>query len=427
MLNLASVTTVNGSKFSQRFVKPRYDSYCFANIPQTIAHLLTGQGENPLPSDVFGTLPQKYDKVVFFFIDAFGWKLFERHAEKFAFLKTILADGVVSKLTSQFPSTTAAHITCIHTGLNVGQSGVYEWSYYEPLVGEVISPLLFSFAGDKHARDTIKRAGIPAVAFFPQQTFYENLRAQGIKSHILQYQAYTPSTYSNIVFRGAQVHPYTNLQDALEQMTYLLTQPNSTPGYYFLYFDRIDITSHHHGPYAYQTDEAIYTFFTLLQNIFYQNVRGKSGETLFIMSSDHGQVEVNPRLTYYLNRRITHIEQYLKTGKRGRPLVPAGSARDMFLYVKEEYEQQAIFELQQQLAGQAEVYRTQELIEQNFFGLQLPSDTFMGRVGNIVILPYKHETVWWYEEGKFDMHFHGHHGGLTAEEMEIPFLVLPLS
>jgi len=198
MLNSTSVTAVNGSKFSQRFVKPRYDSYCFANIPQTISYLLTGQKGATLPGDVFGTLPQRYDKVVFFFIDAFGWKLFERHAEKFAFLKTILAEGVASKLTSQFPSTTAAHVTCIHTGLNVGQSGVYEWSYYEPLVKEVISPLLFSFAGDKYARDTIKRAGIPATHFFPQQTFYEQLQAQGVQSHILQYQAYTPSTYSDI-------------------------------------------------------------------------------------------------------------------------------------------------------------------------------------------------------------------------------------
>ncbi len=426
MLNSASVNTVNGSKFSHRFIRPRYDSYCFANIPQTITYLLTGQEESKLPTDVFGTLPQKYDNVVLFFIDAFGWKLFERHAEKFPFLKTILADGVASKLTSQFPSTTAAHVTCIHTGLNVGQSGVYEWSYYEPLVDEVISPLLFSFAGDKYARDTIKRSGIPATAFFPPHTFYEHLQAQGVRSHILQYQAYTPSTYSDIVFRGAQVHPYTNLQDALEQMIELLTSPHKAPSYYFLYFDRIDVACHHYGPYARQTDETIYHFLTLMEELFYRGVRGKSGNTLFIMTADHGQVEVNPRITYYLNRHITRIERYLKTNQKGRILAPAGSARDMFLYVKEEYEQQAINELQRQLAGKAEIYRTQELIDKHFFGMEAPSTLFLERIGNVVILPYKYETVWWYEEGKFEMHFQGHHGGLTPEEMEIPFLILPL-
>src|SRR5437879_7619419 len=104
------------------------------------------------------------------------------------------ATGIISKMTSQFPSTTAAHVTCIHTGLEVGQSGVYEWHYYEPLVDNIISPLLFSYADDKVVRDTLKRASVPATAFFPRQTFYQSLQDEGVNSHIFQYQAYTPST-----------------------------------------------------------------------------------------------------------------------------------------------------------------------------------------------------------------------------------------
>lgn len=98
----------------------------------------------------------------------------------------------------------------------------------------------------------------------------------------------------------------------------------------------------------------------------------------------------------------------------------------MFLHIKEEYVATVITELQQRLQNRAEVYRTEDLIAQHFFGLEKPSRTFLGRVGNIVILPYKRETVWWYEENKFNMHFQGHHGGLTPEEMEIPLLLLPL-
>ena len=146
MLNTTSLNAVSNSKFSQRFVKPLYDSYCFSNIPQTIEFLLTGEGTSALPLDVFGSLPKKYDKVILFFVDAFGWRFFERYTDKYEFLKTMLSSGVVSKMTSQFPSTTAAHATCIHTGLNVGQSGVYEWQYYEPLVDDIIMPLLFSYA-----------------------------------------------------------------------------------------------------------------------------------------------------------------------------------------------------------------------------------------------------------------------------------------
>lgn len=426
MLNSASLKAVNSSRFSQRFIRPRYDSYCFSNLPSTIEFLLTGNGHSTLPLDVFGNLPTKYDNVVFFFVDAFGWRFFEKYAEKYEVLKTFMEEGVVSKLTSQFPSTTAAHVTCIHTGLNVGQSGVYEWNYYEPLVNDIISPLTFSYSNDKNARDTVKHSGIAATAFFPKKTFYQTLQEQGVDSHILQYQAYTPSTFSDIVFRGADVHPYRTLSDAFLTLNELLAQPKKKPTYYFLYFDRIDTTCHNYGPNSKQLEEAIDNSFSLMNEMFLKEMRHKTGKTLFMMTADHGQVEVNPYNTYYINQQWPMINRYLKTNSQGRVLAPAGSARDMFLHIKEEHVETVITELRQRLVNRAEVYRTQELLDQNFFGMQKPSRTFLDRVGNIVVLPYKRETVWWYEEGVFSMHFQGHHGGLTPEEMEIPLLLLPL-
>lgn len=428
MINSDSLDAVNSSKFSYNFVQPRYDTYGFSNLPATIEFLLTGKEPTSqiLPLDVFGHLPTRYDNVIFFFIDAFGWSFYERYARRYNFLKTVLRQGVVSKMTSQFPSTTAAHVTCMHTGLNVGQGGVYEWNYYEPLVDEIISPLLFSFAGDKTVRDTVKRSSIPPAEFFPRQTFYNTLQAQGVNSHIFQYQAYTPSTYSDIVFRGATVHPYQNLPEAFAHMAEVLKAPSSTPNYYFLYFDRIDTVCHNHGPNSRQAAYTIDTFLTMMDQLFYKTVRKKVGNTLFIMSADHGHVEVNPQVTCYLNKLMPDIIRYLKTNERGNVLVPAGSPRDMFLYVQEEHIAEVISRLRQRLTGRAEIYRTQDLLDQHFFGLQEPSPTLLARLGNVVILPYKYETVWWYEEGRFEMHFHGHHGGLTPDEMEIPLLVLPL-
>ena len=429
MINAASLSVVNNARFSQRFVRPCYDSYCFSNIPPTIEFLLTGKGQSALPLPAFRNLPTRYDKVIFLFVDGFGWRFFERYAEKYPFLKTILAQGIISKMTSQFPSTTAAHVTCIHTGLNVGQSGVYEWHYYEPLLDEIIAPLLFSLARDK-SRDTIKqfRPSLPSSSLFPQQTLYNTLANQGVASHILQYYAYTPSTYSDIVFRGATVHPYRSITDGLTLLSSLVKAKVTTPTYYFMYIDRIDTTSHNFGPYSRQTEEVIDRLLTGLDQLFYKEVQGKTGNggTLLMMSADHGQVDVDPGTTYYLNKQIPGITRLLKTNRLGQPLVPAGSARDMFLYVKDESVDEAIALLQQHLAGRAEIYRTRDLLAQHFFGLQEPSPVLLSRLGNVVILPHKYETVWWYEEGTFSMHFYGHHGGLTSDEMEIPLLVLPL-
>ncbi len=55
------------------FVKPRYDTGGFASLPQRLTLL---------------TDPQKYDAVVLFLMDGFGWRFFEKFQEA-PFLKTV--------------------------------------------------------------------------------------------------------------------------------------------------------------------------------------------------------------------------------------------------------------------------------------------------------------------------------------------------
>ncbi|MBX5450079.1 alkaline phosphatase family protein [Thermogemmatispora sp.] len=428
MLNTASVQAVEKARFSQAFTQPLYDSYCFANLPATILTLLTGEGSNSLPIDVFGSLPRRYQQVILFFVDGFGWRFLQRYAERFPLLRLAFEEGTVSLLTAQFPSTTAAHTTTIHTGLEVGQSGIYEWTYYEPLVDEVIAPLLFSYAGEL-TRDTLMQCGLPPSAFYPQQTFYEALGTYGVRSTIFQHRSYTPSTFSNAVFRGASVHAFDTLSQALDELRdHLLSAEASktTPAYYLLYFDQIDAAGHRFGPDSSEFEEAVEQFWTALETGFYRPLQGKLKETLLVLTADHGMVPVYPETTIYLNQQAPELVPLLRTTRQGRPLVAAGSARDMFLYVREEALDEALALLKRLLAGRAEVYPTQELIDKRFFGREVPSERFLQRVGNVVLLPYEGESVWWFEKGRFEMRFHGHHGGLTPAEMQIPLLLLPV-
>jgi predicted AlkP superfamily pyrophosphatase or phosphodiesterase len=425
MLNAVSVQAVNSAKFSQQFSRPLYDSYCFANLPDTVLYLLTGEGGCALPPDVLEGLPTNYETVILFFVDGFGWRFFERYAEKYAFLKILTQQGIVSKMTSQFPSTTAAHVTCIHTGLPVGQSGIYEWNYYEPLIDEMITPLLFAYAGD-NTRDTLKRAALPAEAFFPAQTFYQALRAHGVASYVFQHAAFTPSTPSNVLFRGATVAPFKRLDDALQLIAHLASTRHASPVYYFLYQNAIDTAGHRYGPNSQEFEQEVHAFFIAAEQHFADLLKRNSGKTLLLMTADHGQMEVDPRSTFYLNQQLPGLVPMLRANRQGRALVPAGSARDMFLHIRDERLDEAFMLLQRLLKGRAEVYLTQDLIAQGFFGALPLSAEFLARVGNVIILPYRGETVWWYEHGRFDMHFLGHHGGLSPEEMEIPLFVMPL-
>ena len=429
MINDHSLQVARQARFSDAFIKPQYDTYCFSRIPPAITQLLTGEPTAGLPAEVFGALPQRYDRVVLLLVDAFGWRFWERYAEQFPLLRRVAGEGVVSKLTAQFPSTTAAHVTCIHTGLTPAASGVYEWFYYEPRLDAVIAPLLFSFAGDKQ-RNTLVQTGVAPGDILPRGSLYTNLRRHGVTPYAFQPGEFTPSPYSDAVMRGlapSDVFGYRTLPEALTNLADLLLHRRER-AYYYLYAPSIDTVGHYYGPDSQQFDAEVDAFWTTVERLFYAKVAGKLQDTLLLITADHGQVETDPRTTFYLNRELdgARLARYLRTDHGGAPLVPAGSPRDMFLYIHDAYLDEAQRYLETRLTGRAEVCQTRDLIDQGFFGAEPPSQAFLGRAGNLVILPYRGETVWWYEQGRFQQSFFGHHGGLTPEEMETIFLCLPL-
>ncbi len=331
--------------------------------------------------------------------------------------KRIAKHGKIEKLTSQFPSTTAAHVTTIHTGLNVGQSGVHEWIYYEPLVDQVIAPLLFSYAGGSKERDTLKASGVQPASLYPKGIFYPALKKMGVKSYVFGVRDYTPSTYSKVIMAGAKQYAFKTLSEALVNLGAVLEEAKS-PTYIHLYFDKIDALGHEYGPTAPQTETEIETFLLMMEHYFERVFKGKK-RILFLMTADHGQSEVDPKTTVYLNTNPSFkgFEKFIKTNRKGELLVPAGSARDMFLYIKDDMLDEAQSFLAKRLEGKADVLQTEYLIENGYFGGEV-SSRFRERAGNLVVLPYRYESVWWYEKGKFEMRFYGHHGGLTPQEME---------
>ena len=385
---------------NETFVKPRYDSGGFAGIPNRI-------------KDAFAS--KKYDAVVLFFVDAFGWRFYERFQDA-PFIKRMEKQGKIEKLTSQFPSTTAAHVTTLHTGLPVGMTGVHEWYYYEPQVDRIIAPLLFSFAGSKE-RDTLKTKRVNAAELYPKGIFYPELKKMGVDSFNFGLRDYTPSTYSDVVMEGSEMRSFKTLSEAFVNMG-LLLEEQKNPTYIQLYFDKIDSLAHEYGPTAPQTEAEIETFLLMLEHYFERTFKGKK-KILFLMTADHGMCEVDPKTTIYLNTNpnFDGFQRFLKKNRKDHLLVPAGSPRDMFLYIKDEMLDEAQSFLAKRLEGKADVVKTDLLIEDGYFGNEI-SARFRERVANLVILSYRYESVWWYEKSKYEQKYYGHHGGLTPQEME---------
>jgi hypothetical protein len=390
------------------FVKPRFDRGGFAGIPARV--------KNAFASGA-------YDAVMLFFIDAFGWRFFEKFQDA-PFLKRMAKQGSIEKITSQFPSTTAAHVTTIHTGLTVGESGVYEWFQYEPQLDAVIAPLLYSYAGSQY-REDLSNTGIHPSLIYPRGVFYLELKSIGITPYYFGSWEHTPSTYSSVALAGAELIGFKTLSEAFTNVGLLLGQAQS-PLYIHLYFDKFDSICHEYGPASPQAEAEIETFL-LMMDYYFERIFKSRKRILFLMTADHGVVEVDPKTTVYLNRdpAFAGCERFLMTNRQGRYIVPAGSPRDMFLHIENQMLDDAQEFLAKRLEGKADAVKTESLIADGYFGPEV-SKRFLDRVGNLVLLPYLSESVWWYEYEKFEMHYYGHHGGLTPQEMETVLYLVEL-
>jgi hypothetical protein len=409
-LDPASVAAVDGARRASGDVLPLAEGYTFAALPATIERLLLGRaGEPGLPAAALGDAPDRVERLVLILLDAFGWRFFTRHADRHPLLRRFLADGTVAKLTSQFPSTTTAHVTTLHTGRPVAEHGLYEWNLYEPAVDALVTPLMFAFAGDGR-RDTLRVVRADPRAMYPGATFYRRLADAGVRCLAFQPSSFAPSTYDGVLLDGAEPHAYRDLDGAFEGLADAL-RVTPVPAYAYVYIDTVDAIGHQHGPSSAAFDAEATRCLDAIERALGTLPAG----TLVLLAADHGQVDVDPARTRFVNQLWPGLPAHLRHDRRRRPAAPAGSARDLFLHTVPGARDHVVATLRELLGDSARVYATDELVAEGLFAAP-PGPRLRERLGDVCVLPAPGETVWWRERRRFGMRFRGHHGGLTPDE-----------
>jgi len=384
-------------------VVPRHDASGFAALPATVARLL-GAGDGGVPLD---GLPARANHVVLVLLDAFGWRFFTRHGDH----RLLRRFDAVIPLTTQFPSTTTAHVTTLHTGVAVGEHGLYEWNIYEPSLDTLITPLLFCLAGDG-ARDTLLRRGVDPGFLRPSApTLYERLAQGGVASHVFAPATFAPSTYDSVLAGAAAMHPIATLSGGMAVLAATL-HAAPAPAYAYVYWDEVDAAGHLHGPSSPQFAAAVERCLDALD----AGLRALPDGTVVLLAADHGQVDVDPATTVYVNEAWPEITDLLARSRKGRLLVPAGSARDLFLHCRPEAIDELFEGLTRLLGERATVHRVADLVAAGWLGTV--GERLRARLADVCILPAAGETVWWRERNRFDMRFRGHHGGLSEAEAQ---------
>lgn len=180
---------------------------------------------------------------------------------------------------------------------------------------------------------------------------------------------------------------------------------------------------HRHGITSPQFSDAVDYCWSVIENRFWQKLTCCPNKTAVMFTADHGMCPVDPKTTILLNKECPELSRMIKKNQNGLPLVPAGSCRDFFMHIEEGYLVEAKRLLEDRLKGRADVVCVSDLLSDKFFGSRPVSQRLIDRLGNLVVLPYLNESVfWWFEHHRMQQHFFAAHGGLTPAEMESIFL-----
>lgn len=425
MINKTSLQEIEEARYGSAFVKPLYNSYSFANIIGTIEYVLTGKSERKLPDDVLGHLGVDYDKVVLLFVDALGWRFIEPRLNSSSVVKKMESKGVLSKLTSIFPSTTSAAVPVMNTGMDPVETGLIEWRQYNDKAEDIIMPVKFKHGYNRRI-DLNVNFGLLPTDIYPANNIYHKLAAAGVKSTTFMGDSYADSEFNRALMNGAEMFPYLTLNEAFYALSEKIINTNGEKHFMHLYLNHLDEIAHKYGAGSPEVDLEVDSILRLIDDLVLQRTEGKAGKTLLLISADHGHDTFDPEQTVYINKVIPDFERYLARNSRSETIFPSGSSKDVFLHIAPEYLEEAKEKLVQVLDGIAEVHLSKDLLTEGFFGRTVASEKFEKIIGSIVLLPYSGHSIWWYQNEKYLKTSKGQHGGLSRYEMEIPLFAYPL-
>ncbi|HYF29457.1 MAG TPA: nucleotide pyrophosphatase/phosphodiesterase family protein [Candidatus Paceibacterota bacterium] len=416
--------TIKRAKQHESFIYPYYGAYSIAEIPPSV-RLWLG-----LPPDDRAALPfalrynHAYRQVLFFFVDGLGFDHMVDYESVLPFFHRLKTRGDIYPLTTVFPSTTPAALTTLHTNKTPQEHGLPEWTVYFEEFDRIIEPLPFR-AHLSHEREGLSALGADPESLYEGRTFYEELADDGVCSYVYIKEEIAVSSYSAVSQRGSASRPFRDLDDLMQTLTATITE-EAGPAYHFLYWDRVDSIEHVYGPRSKEHISALQELSGFLEAFTAKLSQEGVRDTLFVLSSDHGQATIRNEDIIYLNDYVD-LEANYTYGPNGKAIYPTGAPHDVFLHIYEGKRAATINYLKRQLEGKAEVITTNEAIDRGLYGLGTPSARFMRRVGDVLILPYEGYHVWYKHAPDVFFGQLGIHGGLSQREMIVPLAIAPLA
>jgi hypothetical protein len=364
---------------------PNYRDGSLVNLISSVA----GACGHRLKARELAQLPSKRlqnKRIVLLIADGLGYEFLKAH-------RGFLWNNTRGKITSVFPSTTAAAITTIRTGAAPAEHGLTGWFMHAKELGAVVKPLPGGVRGG---------GPIDVSALFTVQPFYPKLKR---KAFIVAPEDVTGSQYTRYHSRGAKMLIYRSTAGFFNQ---LKTALRSQSCFVYAYWPAIDYYCHHLGTRDKRTISLLRMFEKSLQRLLSQ-----LKDTTVIVTGDHGLIDVD-------RKHILNLDDHPKLAET-LTLPFAGEARALYCYVHPAKDKEFRRYVRTHLSHACRLYPSSKLLP--WYGLGKRNPKLTDRVGDYILVMKENYVLRDRLPTELPHYHRASHGGISKEEMHIPLIV----
>jgi hypothetical protein len=337
------------------------------------------------------------EKVVLLTIDGLGYNFLQKYGRD-----SFLAKHCVGKISSTFPTTTAAAEMALETGVAPLQHAITGWNMYLKELGTVSRVLLFE---PRWGKCNFSGAGIEYQTIFDENKVAEKINSSSslVMPRIVA-DSYKPFVKKELL-----------LYDDLEGMVRRIKKAAGLPGrrYIFSYWLELDKICHKLGCKSAAVRDHFWAVDAAVAGLAeYLAAAG----TCLVVTADHGLIDIPATGRVILNRDFPEIYDCLSL-----PL--CGDTRAPYCYIKNG--RTAEFKkLVREKLGFCRLRKSSDFIKNGMFGLGKPNPRIFERVGDYILVCDNGHLVRDYVMGEIPTQMEGFHGGMSADEMFVPLIIV---
>jgi predicted AlkP superfamily pyrophosphatase or phosphodiesterase len=237
----------------------------------------------------------------------------------------------------------------------------------------------------------------------PHDTLFEIAMAQGISVSHVSGKRYENTGFTRAALRGGR---YRGANTLTELVAETIESLKSDQSFVYLYLNDVDEASHGEG----FGSEKFLTAMRKVDSLIEQLTTSLPKGTRLWVTSDHGMIN---RGEYCVLGKENHLLEDVS--------LLGGEPRSRYLYVEPSQIEKVHSRWRDFFGSQVEIFSRHEALTRGLFGPTV-LDQAIERIGDLIVVAQGDLILVEPDREALQLAMVGHHGGLTADESEIPLL-----